>query len=129
MKPFIFLSIFILCGCSNSDSKNEKQDNVTLPDNPTLFLKENNRFDIYYKKDTLSFYQNLKNEMGSEYIYDIYTSEDSVKCGRFVFGYKFEDSDTLNLYFDCTSISIPTELCSQWISFVKGSQSNLYFKK
>jgi sensor histidine kinase YesM len=43
--------------------------------------------------------------------------------------FKFEDSDTLNLYFDCTSISIPKELCSQWISFVKGSQSNVYFKK
>lgn len=118
----------VLFGCSHSATKSETQNVISTSENFILFLKDNDCLDVYYESDTLSFYLKLNNEEYSEYTYDIYHVKDKVKSGRFVFGAKFEESDTLNLYFDCSSISFPKEVCNKWIHFVKDSQFNLYYK-
>lgn len=116
-------------GCSHSATKSDVQNTLSTPENLILFLRDNDHFDIYRESDTLSFYLETNKEKGDEYTYDIYRIKDRVKSGRFVYGLNFEDSDTLNLYFDCPSNSLPKEVCDKWISFVKSSQPNLYYKK
>lgn len=128
MKFFIYISILILFSCSHSATTSEVEDVESTPKNLILYLKDNDRFEIYCKSDTLSFQLAIDNEEDNEYIYDIYNIKDKVKSGRFVYGVNFEDSDTLNLYFDCTSISLPKEVCNKWIYFVKGSKSFFYYK-
>lgn len=128
MKIFICISILVLFSCSHPATKSEVQDVISTSENLILFLKDNDHFDIYCESDTLSFYLKLNNEEYNEYTYDIYNIRDKIKSGRFVFGANFEDSDTLNLYFNCSSISFPKVVCNKWVHFVKGSQSNLYYK-
>lgn len=129
MKVFIYIFVLIFLGCSYSVPKSDADDGISTCKNLILFLREYDRFDIYYKSDTLSFYLEKNNNEDNEYIYEIYSTKDKVKCGRFVYSIDFENSDTLNLYFNCTSTSLPKEICNQWFYFVKDSQPNLYYKK
>jgi hypothetical protein len=128
MKIFNYISILILFSCSYSATTSGVEDVVSTPENLNLYLKDNDRFDIYYKSDTLSFHLKINNAEDNEYTYDIYSIKDKVKSGRFVYGVNFEDSDTLNLYFDSTSLSLPKDVCNKWINFVKESKLNFYYK-
>jgi hypothetical protein len=128
MNLFIYISILFLVGCSNSDKNIEEIYDAELSENQVLFLKDNDHFDIYFETDTLSFYLEKVDGKNNEYTYDIYSLKDKIKRGRFIYGVNFEDSDTLELYFKCSSIIHLKELCGQWIYFVKDSNSNLYFK-
>ena len=118
----------ILLGCSHSVTKSDAQNTLSTPENLILFLRDNDHFDIYLESDILSFYLEPNKEKGDEYTYDIYRIKDRVKSGRFVYGLNFEDSDTLNLYFDCTSISLPKEVCNKCMCFVKDLKSGFYHK-
>ncbi len=128
MKFFVYISVLILFGCSHPATSSDTQDVILTSENLILFLRDNDHFDIYCESDTLSFYLELNNEEYNEYTYDIYRMNDKVKGGKFVFGANFEDSYALNLYFDCTLISFPKEVCNKWVNFVKDPQSNLYYE-
>lgn len=130
MKIFLsILSILVIIGCSHSTRNSEVNDVNASSENLILFLKDNDSFEIYYKSDTMSFYLVSGREQQNEYTYDIYSLKDKIKRGRFIYGVNFEDGDTLELYFKCSSISLPKVICNKWILFVKDSQSELYYKK
>jgi hypothetical protein len=130
MKIFLsILSILVIIGCSHSTRNSEVNDVKESSENLILFLKDNDSFEIYYKSDTMSFYLESGREQQNEYTYDIYSLKDEIKRGRFIYGVNFEDSDTIELYFKCSSISLPKVICNKWILFVKDSQSELYYKK
>ena len=127
-KILSILSILVIIGCSLSTRKSEVHDVKASSENLILFLKDNDSFEIYYKSDTISFYLESGREQQNEYTYDIYCLKNKIKSGRFVYGVNFEDSDTLELYFKSSSISLPKVICNKWILFVKVSQSRLYYK-
>ena len=129
MRLFIYISTLILSSCSQSPPTVNVQEDLPASENPILYLKDHNSFDIYLQSDTLTFYLEVTNEEHSEYAYDMYSKNGSAKSGKFIYGVNFEDSDTLNLYFDCTSISLPKELCDKWTYFVKGTQSDFFYKE
>jgi len=129
---YILTTLMFLLGCSNAaensnDVEFEKIGHATKSDldstllfsKVVLFLHDQDVFDIYYKQDTMSFFLETAIEVGNEYVQDIFESETKIKCGRFVYGVDFLRSDTLNVYFDCSSLALLDIICNDWFLFTK----------
>lgn len=79
MKLLIFSLVILCLGFSTSSkiiSKNESKSNTHML---TLYVEDNDYFEVQSDNDTFAFYTLKDDKLESEYVYNVYSLDDSVK--------------------------------------------------